>query len=349
MTQLPLESQIESEGSLWDQAFPRSFRIFDPDFDGRSGTLAISANARPATEQCQSSLEVGILEVASGDVPTKSNIIHGFSPSKISSSNRLPAPAVDRSPIAGYTIRSEAHVQEKEVRPLTLKRSHWSNQSSPGGSLDTAINGRFHRCSSKCLVQSCPRNKPSPDVANDQMEFSQRKEGTDTKNTATEFVDDLDPLVNDGYSSEWEETVSKSGASSFDTKPLFPWSSLSPGIVSRPSLLTAMIHEAYPLVAQPAIEIRAGQSRPSPIVQRLIPHTNSPFWTLSKNGYYGNKSIDGGINIPFSKLGTHTASCSVSAPPKPRPETTLVDEVSESLRWHLQWETSRQYRSKPTK
>jgi hypothetical protein len=44
---------------------------------------------------------------------------------------------------------------------------------------------------------------------------------------------------------------------------------LRPDIVSRPSLLTAVMYEASPLTVHRAQAIRAGRLRPSPALQRL--------------------------------------------------------------------------------
>ncbi|KAJ5292125.1 hypothetical protein N7478_001376 [Penicillium angulare] len=282
-----------------------------------------------------------------------SKIIRGFSASQVSSSKRLHAPAVDVSPIAGYTVPSEADTTEKTGQPFTLKGSSWDDQSSPSGSLDAVTKARLHRYSSECLTQSCSRSKAaSLDVAVELMTIKPSKEGTSNDDSATESKDDPDSLLNNNYCpSDWEDMASKSGVSSVDEKELFPWADLWPSIVSPPSLLSAMIYEASPLTVHPAKAIRTGQSRLSPALQRLCAPPNGPSLTSSQDRGYQNTLIRSGLDIPYSKLGTHTPSCSVAASPKPTspkptPEDILVDEVvdevNESLRCHLQWERQQQ-------
>lgn len=174
------------------------------------------------------------------------------------------------------------------------------------------------------------------------------KEGTDNNNDATgsdgeELSEGL--IINDDDgSSGWEDSVSESGLSRVSEKDLFPWADLWPDIVSRPSLLTAMMYEASPSTVHPTKVVKVGQSRSSPALQRLHTPPNSSSLTSSQDDDDDDENIlmMGSLDILCSTLGTPTPSSSFSAP-TPTRENILAGELDVSLRCHLYWEHQQQH------
>lgn len=282
-----------------------------------------------------------------------SNIIRGFSASQVSSSYRAYAPLVNANPLAddngitGYTVQRGSPTTGKKGQTSTFGGSSWDDKSSPGGHLAAVTKARLRRYSSEGISESCsPGRAASPDIEVEPMAIKPNKEGTSNDDAATKSDGEEFPehLFNDYCcSSPWEDTVSKSGLSSVDEKSLFPRADLQPEIVSRPSQLAAMMYGASPSTVDRAKAITPGQSKLSPAYQRLHRPPHGPSLKSSQDDDYRNTLIRRGLDIPCSKLDTDTPPCfSVAILPKPAPRNILVDEVSESLRCHLQWEHQQQ-------
>lgn len=287
---------------------------------------------------CDHSPGVPDTKASSNGLMKSSRIIRGFSPSQISYSRQLHPPLADDTLLARCTTQPEAPTMNWKGQIFTSGGSSWGDESSLDERIAAVSEARLRISLSEDQTLSSLSCPPSGfGIVDDKVEsgmIKPSKEGTCTDDDTIEPDDEevSESLIdNDDDSSDWEELNTQSGRSSVDENELFQWADSRSGLVSRQSLLSAMMHQSPPLTVHPPKAIDTGRPRSSSAHQRSHTPRNDPSLITSQD--------DDGLDIPCSKPITATPPSSpVVFSPSTSRENMLADELDESLREHLHWE-----------
>lgn len=286
-------------------------------------------------------------KASSNGLMKSSSIIHGFSPSQISYSRQLHPPLADDTLLARCTAQPEAPTMKWNGQIFTSGGSSWGDESSLDERIAAVSEARLRISLSEGQTLSSLSCSPSGfAIVDDKVEsgmIKPNKVGTCTDDGTIEPDDEevSECLVdNDDDSSDWEELITESQRSSVDENKLFQWSDSQSGLVSRKSLLSAMMHQSPPLTVHPPKAISTGSSRSSSTHQRLHTPRNDPSLITSQDDDgLENTLINRGLDIPCSKPITATPPSSpVVFSPCTSRKNMLADELDESLREHMHWE-----------
>ncbi len=259
------------------------------------------------------------------------SIVRGFSsekPSSYRSQSRL-APA----PIPQSINATKEDLQKKKGAIFMLGGSSGEDESS----LEEHMSFRPHRSSlSDGLKQPLTRRKQTSfkdevvtrtinEGAHEDEEVFESDDEDEDEDVSESAIDD------DDDSSEWEDSVTESGRSSVEEKPIFQRVDSKPNLTSRRSLLTNLLHQS-----QRAAALSNAASKSTPAMQRS--RTSSPNGpSVAASPDEESTLLMRGPGIPRSKPIIMTTSN--IHPPLLSPRTTrrnmLATELTESLRRHL--------------
>jgi hypothetical protein len=279
--------------------------------------------------------------VSSGGIVKSASIIHGFSPSQMSSSLRSKSKLSQE--IAVPTQPQEAgklEVQKKSTM-FMLGGSFGGSSGDDESSFEDRISRQPRQSSLSNSLKSKPLDK-SKKPSFKEIVQSRRIEEADTEDEdAIESGDEDDGEASESAIEEddaaWEDSDSESGHASPVDKNMFQRVESQADLTSRRSMLTMQLHNP-----QRAIALANGASRSSPALRRS--RTSSP------NGPSHPDSSDENENEPVLTMRGPQSSrpmpiiCTTtnSHPPAHSPRTTrrnmLATELTESLRKHLLWE-----------
>ncbi|KAI1970014.1 hypothetical protein LOZ55_006661 [Ophidiomyces ophidiicola] len=289
-------------------------------------TAALEANDSAASRNCASDTSV-----SSTDMVKSSSIVRGFSPSHISSSYR------------SHTKLNPAVVTSKPMNSAKMSPLKKKNMFTLGGSSgdDSSFEDRM----------AIKANRSSLTDGLHQAQQTQQTQNTITLRTNTiksikESTDDEDAIETDDEDipesaieddeSDWEDSVTESGRSSLDEKQLFQRVDSRPGLVSRHSLLTMMMHQPqYTVVPGKG---RSHNSRSTPALQQS--RITSPKCQSSDVEEEGSTLVMKGPEVPRSKpiVVRSVPGHSMAHSPRTTRRNMLATELTESLRRHLLWE-----------
>ena len=276
--------------------------------------------------------------VSSDDLAKSASVIHGFSPSQMSSSFRSKSKF-------GQEIAKSVPPQPSGKLEIQKKPSMFMLGGSSGDD-ESSFEDRMSRQPKQSSLSSSLKTKPfdkSKKPSFKEIVQSRRIEEADTEDEdAIESGDDDD----DGEASEsaieeddaaWEDSDSESGQASPVEKNMFQRVESQANLTSRRSMLTMQLHNP-----QRATALSNVASRSSPALRRS--RTSSP------NGPSHPDSSDENEHEPVLTMRGPQSSrpmpiiCTTSNthPPAHSPRTTrrnmLATELTESLRKHLLWE-----------
>jgi hypothetical protein len=275
--------------------------------------------------------------VSSGGLTKSASIIHGFSPSQLSSSLRS-------KPKLSQEITTPT--QPQQVGKLEVqKRAGMFTLGGSSGDEESSFEDRMSRQPKQSSLSNSLRTKPldkSKKPSFKEMVQSRRIEEADTEDEdAIESCDDEDGEASESAIEEddaaWEDSDSESGQASPMDKNMFQRVESQAKLTTRRSMLTMQLHNP-----QRAAALANAASRSSPALRRS--RTSSP------NGPSGPDSSDENENEPVLTMRGPQSSrpmpiistASNTHPPAHSPRTTrrnmLATELTESLRKHLLWE-----------
>ncbi|KAH8705039.1 hypothetical protein BGW36DRAFT_421617 [Talaromyces proteolyticus] len=303
----------------------------------------------PSTGSDTSVSSSGVLPARPALTKTPS-IVRGFSPSQISSSyrssTRLAAeqnsvpntqPQQKLSPgkrkggmftLGGSSGDDESSFEER-MTPHPQRSSLSEELSRPGVRAATAnataaanatANATKKTASFKEIVESRSIKPIKEGAYEDEDAIATDDDEDEPSESAIEDEDDED----------WEDSVSESGQSSVDDRELFQRVDSRPNLVSRPSLLTMMMH-------QPAKMGMPTRSTPALQRSRITP-PNGPSTGGSPDD--GDNLTMRGPDVPRSKpiIVKPPTQTSGAHSPRTTRRNMLATELTESLRRHLLWE-----------
>lgn len=264
------------------------------------------------------------------------SIVRGFSPSQISSSYRSQAKlAADPGPAKAPTLKPSP--LKKKGGMFTLGGSSGDDESSFE---DRMTMQGPHRSSLTDELDKSVTSNPSPGRKpasfKDQLKSSPikpiKERNRENDEDAIETEDEVSESAIEEEESDWEDSASESGRSSVEEKEMFQRVDSRPNLVSRPSLLTMMMH-------QPA-KMQGNTSRSSPALQRSrLTSPNGPAIPTSPPEDDEENLTMRGAGIPRSKpIIVNQAPQSVAHSPRTTRRNMLATELTESLRRHLLWE-----------
>jgi hypothetical protein len=275
--------------------------------------------------------------VSSGGITKSASIIHGFSPSQMSSSLRSKSKLSQEIAVP---------TQPQEVGKLEVQKK--SNMFMLGGSSgddESSFEDRISRQPRQSSLSNSLKSKPldkSKKPSFKEIVQSRRIEEADIEDEdAIESGDDDDGEASESAIEEddaaWEDSDSESGQASPVDKNMFQRVESQANLTTRRSMLTMQLHNP-----QRATALANGASRSSPALRRS--RTSSP------NGPFHPDSSDENENEPVLTMRGPQSSrpmpiiCTSTNthPPAHSPRTTrrnmLATELTESLRKHLLWE-----------
>ncbi|KAI9702853.1 MAG: hypothetical protein M1836_008067 [Candelina mexicana] len=288
--------------------------------DSIGGSASASSDSQIASSESSNTSELN-----------SHSVVRGFSsekPSSYRSQSRL-APA----PIPQSINATKEDQQKRKGAIFMLGGSSGEDESS----LEEHMSYRPHRSSlSDGLKQPLTRRKQTS--FKDEVVTRTINEGTHEDDEVFESDDEDDEDVvsesaidDDDDSSDWEDSVTESGQSSVQEKPIFQRVDSKANLTSRRSLLTNLLHQS-----QRAAALTNAASKSTPAMQRS--RTSSPSGPSEAASPEEEPTLlMRGPNIPRSKPIIMTTSN--IHPPTLSPRTTrrnmLATELTESLRRHL--------------
>jgi hypothetical protein len=278
----------------------------------------------------------GILPTRPGLIKSPS-IVHGFSPSQVSSSYRSqPKLAADPGP-----AKAPIH----KPSPLKKKGGMFTLGGSSADDDESSFEDRMtlqgpHRSSLSDELGKSVTSNPSPGRKSasfkDQVKSSPikpiKERNPENDEDAIETEDEVSESAIEEEDSDWEDSASESARSSVEDKEMFQRVDSRPNLVSRRSLLTMMMH-------QPP-KMQGNASRSSPALQRSrLTSPNGPSIPASPPEADEENLVMRGPDVPRSKpIGVTPAPQSVAHSPRTTRRNMLATELTESLRRHLLWE-----------
>ncbi|KAJ5455012.1 dsp1-1 [Penicillium desertorum] len=163
----------------------------------------------------------------------------------------------------------------------------------------------------------------------------------DDEEVETDGAGVYEDSIDDDGCLNWEDSVSEHVLPSINVKETFPMAILQPVILSRSSLLTAIMYQSPPSTGHLTKTIDTGRTESPPALQQLPIPTKGPSLTTSQDGEDSeNTSIVRSFRIPDSNPGGATSSSPFSnaLSPTTTRENMLANELDESLRGHMHWE-----------
>lgn len=326
-----------------------------------STTTAPENNDSDAITAAESDTSVSSSEILPAkSVLTKTpSIVRGFSPSQISSSYRSSTRlnGAENNSAAKLQLRQKLPAGKRKGGMFTLGGSSGDDESSfeermtPGSTINP------HRSSLSEELSRNPTEPSNDDPANSENIGSSGNSGKKTTSFRNEVesrtikpveepvYEDEDAIETDDTEDEpsesaiedeedeeeWEDSVTESGQSSVDDKALFQRVDSRPNLVSRPSLLTMMMHQPTKM---------GMPTRSTPALQRStrITPPNGPSTGASPDD--SDNLTMKGRDVPRSKpiIVKPTAQGSGAHSPRTTRRNMLATELTESLRRHLLWE-----------
>lgn len=316
-----------------------------------STTTAPEGNDSDSTAALASDTSVS----SSGVLPAKPiltktpSIVRGFSPSQISSSyrsNTRLAAADQSSGTAKMTFQQKLAPSKRKGGMFTLGGSSGDDESS----FEERMTPNPHRSSLSEELSRRPTSHATTDGVSPSKKVTSFRDEVDSRtinpikersydededaietDESEEEEEPSESAIEDEDEEDWEDSVTESGHSSVDDKELFQRVDSRPNLVSRPSLLTMMMH-------QPA---KMGMpTRSTPALQRSTRVTppNGPSTGGSPDD--GDNLTMKGRDVPRSKpiIVKPTAQGSGAHSPRTTRRNMLATELTESLRRHLLWE-----------
>lgn len=279
----------------------------------------------------------GILSSRPGLIKSPS-IVRGFSPSQVSSSYRSqPKLAADPSPAKAPTVKPS---------PLKKKGGMFTLGGSSADDDESSFEDRMtmqgpHRSSLSDELGKSVTSNPTPAKKTasfkDQIVSSPikpiKERNQENDEDAIETEDEVSESAIEEEDSDWEDSPSESGRSSVEDKEMFQRVDSRANLVSRPSLITMMMH-------QPA-KMQGNASRSSPALQRSrLTSPNGPSIPDSPpEGDDEDNLTMRGPDVPRSKpIVVKQAPQSIAHSPRTTRRNMLATELTESLRRHLLWE-----------
>ncbi|KAI9805957.1 MAG: hypothetical protein M1825_000571 [Sarcosagium campestre] len=294
------------------------------DITPRAISPTASSTAPSTLSDNQDSQPVGSETSVMSEISSHS-IVRGFSPGR-SSSYRSQARLAPTTPASTELLRSKGDQSKRKSQMFMLGGSSGEDESSleehmkPYNQRSSLSDGIKHPATSK--KQTSFKEEVATRTINEGVH-----EDEDV------FTDD-ESAIDDDDSSDWEDSVTESGRSSVDEKPLFQRVDSKPQLTSRRSLLTNLLHQN-----DRAAALANAASRSTPAMQRS--RTSSPNGPSLAASPEDESALEmRAPDIPRSKPIIMTTSN--AHPPALSPRTTrrnmLATELTESLRKHLLWE-----------
>jgi hypothetical protein len=319
------------------------FPDVEPDTPSPESHLQDSSDSSPSNVTSESTVSNGSSDrgsdtsVSSGVLTKSASVIHGFSPSQMSSS-----------------FRSKSKLSQEIAMPTQPQQvSKLEVQKKPGmfmlggssGDDESSFEDRMSRQPKQSSLSNSLKSKPldkSKKPSFKEIVQSRRIEEADTEDEdAIESGDDDDGEASESAIEEddaaWEDSDSESGQASPVEKNMFQRVESQANLTSRRSMLTMQLHNP-----QRATALANAASKSSPALRRS--RTSSP------NGPSIPDSPDENEDEPILTMRGPQSSrpmpiiCTTTNthPPAHSPRTTrrnmLATELTESLRKHLLWE-----------
>jgi Protein of unknown function (DUF3295)/Fungal protein of unknown function (DUF1752) len=271
------------------------------------------------------------------------SIVRGFSPSQISSSYRSSTrlAAAEQSAAATMTFQQKLAPSKRKGGMFTLGGSSGDDESS----FEERMTPNPHRSSLSEELSRRPVSETAPNgVVSPSKKVPSFQTEADIKPIRERVYEDEDAIETDDTEEEpsesaiededeedWEDSVTESGHSSVDDKELFQRVDSRPNLVSRPSLLTVMMHQPTKM---------GMPTRSTPALQRSsrVTPPNGPETGGSPDD--SENLTMKGRDVPRSKpiIVKPTAQGSGAHSPRTTRRNMLATELTESLRRHLLWE-----------
>ena len=281
--------------------------------------------------------------VSSSGLVQSASVVRGFSPAHVSSSYRSHTrlPSTTENSKSALPINSSPLKRTKKGGMFTLGCSSGDEESS--FEERAIMNIKPQRSS---LTDGLAKSPAQPKkVASFKAEVESirpiRESMTSDDDGAaieTDYEEISESAIDDDDdSSDWEDSITESGRSSVEDKPLFQRVDSRPNLVSRPSLLTMMMHQPQRFGGPHG---RGGPgSRSTPALQRSrLSSPNGPSTAASPDDYDDENSLTmKGPEFPRAKpIVSRPIPChSVAHSPRTTRRNMLATELTESLRRNL--------------
>lgn len=302
-------------------------------------TESCSTAALDANDSENSRTPASDTSVSSVGMVKSSSIVRGFSPSHISSSYR------SNTKLSSGLSTSKPLTA---IRASPLKKKNMFTLGGSSGDDESSFEDRMaikpHRSSLTDGLHQASLQKPSMiRTALPSEPIKPIKENTEDEDAIETDDDDIPESAIDD-DSDWEDSVTESGRSSLDEKELFQRVDSRPNLVSRPSLLTMMMHQPQHTMV-PGRSRNHNNSRSTPALQRS--RLTSPNRQSSEDDDDENNLTMKGPEVPRSKpiVVKSVPAHSIAHSPRTTRRNMLATELTESLRRHLIWE--RQQKAPP--
>ncbi|EDN09891.1 DUF3295 superfamily domain-containing protein, DUF1752 domain [Histoplasma capsulatum] len=291
--------------------------------------------------------------VSSSGLLESSSVVRGFCPSQISSSYRSHPQISTSSSPSKTAVTQKGSPLQKKGGMFTLGGSSGDDESSFEDRMTTkpqqplqqqqqqqqqqqrsSLSDGLHQVAD--TMQKIAVLKNSMSSRSPIRPITEASEDEDAIETDDDEEISESAIEDDDDSSEWEDSIPESGRSSVDEKELFQRVDSRPNLVSRPSLLTMMIHQPQRMNEAPT------GSRSTPALQQS--RLSSP----TRNSAAASPDSDEntltmkGPDVPRSKPIIVKSMPAYQHQTAHSPRTTrrnmLATELTESLRRHLLWE-----------
>ncbi|KAI9796370.1 MAG: hypothetical protein M1833_006375 [Piccolia ochrophora] len=292
------------------------------DMTPRAASPTASSTAPSTESDNQGSQRVGSETSALSEI-TSPSIVRGFSPGR-SSSYRSQA---NLAPVPTSTNLLQAKAD-------TAKKNHMFLLGGSSGEDESSLEEHMHPIAQRSSL-SDGLKRP---MANKKQTSFKEEVATRTINEGLHEDEDVftedESAIEEDDSSDWEDSVTESGRSSVEEKPLFQRVDSKANLTSRRSLLTNLLHQG-----DRAAALANAASRSTPAMQRS--RTSSPNGPSVAASPEEEATLEmRGPDVPRSNPIIMTTSN--THPPALSPRTTrrnmLATELTESLRKHLLWE-----------
>ncbi|KAL1610780.1 hypothetical protein SLS60_002451 [Paraconiothyrium brasiliense] len=297
-----------------------------------------SSTSTVATAMCSSgpmSPTVGSDVSTSTDVSAHS-VVHGFDPSRISTSvrsstNLNPTPIL-KSSFISKPPPSKAEPMRKKAPVFTLGGSSDEDNSS---SLEAYSLAKRSSLSDSIHKAGLARKNLSfnNQVSTRMIHDVTSEESEEAIESESEVDSDDNAIEEEDSDGEWEDDNDDSAVASVDERPMFQRVDSKPNLVSRRSLLTTMMHQG-----DRAQALQNAASRSTPAIRRS--RTSTPNGPSTGNSPQEDAGLMMRQQVTRSKPIIMTTSN--VHPPALSPRTTrrnmLQTELTASLRSNLLWE-----------
>ena len=277
--------------------------------------------------------------VSSGGLIKSGSVVHGFSPSQVSSSFRERSRLGREMSIPNPTALSNKIEIPKKTGIFTLGGSSGDDESS----FEDHVVIRPKQSSLSASFKKPSENHKVPSFKDivQSRQIKTIREGYDEDEDAIESDEDedaSDSAIEDSAiddEGDWEDSVSESGKSSDQDKTLFQRVDSRANLVSRRSMLTTLMHEP-----QRAAALANAASKSSPVIRRSRTSSpNGPSLPASPDEHetaltMRRPDMARPKPIIYTTSNTHAPAHS----PRTTRRNMLATELTESLRKHLLWE-----------